>query len=122
VALRRKSNDGGDALTFSTDAWALRRGDEGGVGELRCRAQLRNEREQQRASTAFDQKEKGKRGRVQRGRRNVEEVWRRGVRSSGRACGRWGQVMVCSAWWPRLGHWHGPAQAHSADFDLNKDF
>jgi hypothetical protein len=23
---------------------------------------------------------------------------------------------------PRLGHCHGPTQAHSADFDLNKDF
>jgi hypothetical protein len=32
-----------------------------------------------------------------------------------------GQKGVRSGW-PRLGHWHGPAQAHSADFDLNKDF
>jgi hypothetical protein len=47
-----------------------------GVSELRCRAQPWNKREQQRASAAFDQKEKGNGG---RGRHHAEEgggaVW-----------------------------------------------
>jgi hypothetical protein len=58
-----------------------------------------------------------------------------GVRSSGRPRGRRGRVVVCSALqhgsrgeggvrsrWPWPGRCHGLAVAHSADFDLNKDF
>jgi hypothetical protein len=59
AALRCKSDEGGGASVLSTDLRALRRGEEGGVGELRCRAWPHNERERRRASTAFDRKEKG---------------------------------------------------------------
>jgi hypothetical protein len=62
AALRCKSDEGGGASVLSTDLRALRRGEEGGVGELRCRAWPHNERERRRASTAFDRKEKGKGG------------------------------------------------------------